>query len=135
MKHRVGMVASRGGAERNRGWRELGLWGWWAIAESGVRAKLIVAPLPCVDGMAGPSERVEDLAIEELVAKLVDEALAVPFSQGLPNAMNRLVTPSRARQARACCATNSSRNTSGSWPGGRGHGRLRSPHTRRSRRP
>ena len=46
------------------------LWRGWDIAEGRVRPDRIVVPAPCLDDDLGLLERVEDLAVEQLVPEL-----------------------------------------------------------------
>ena len=52
-----------------------------------MRPDRVVVPPPALDDDSGFSERLEDFAVEQLVAKARVEALDEPFSQGLPRSM------------------------------------------------
>src|ERR671910_952254 len=51
------------------------LWRGWDVAEGRVRPDRIVVPAPALDDDLGLLERIEDLAVEQLVAELRVEAL------------------------------------------------------------
>src|ERR671912_1193787 len=56
---------------------QYGLWRGWDIAEGRVRPDRIVVPAPCLDDDLGLLERVEDLAVEQLVPEFRVKALDV----------------------------------------------------------
>src|ERR671913_1171450 len=51
------------------------LWRGWDVAKGRVRPDRIVVPAPCLDDDLGLLERIEDLAVEQLVAELRVKAL------------------------------------------------------------
>src|SRR5215211_2391246 len=65
----------------SEGWYEH-LRGWRAIAERGMRAHRIVVPSPALDDDLRLAQRVEDLAIQQLVAQPGIERFHVPVLPG-----------------------------------------------------
>lgn len=63
--------------EQTDGTRQDGLRGWRDVAERAVRPDGIVVPTPVFDQDLRLLQRVEDLAVEQFIAQLAVEALAV----------------------------------------------------------
>jgi hypothetical protein len=67
---------------------------------------VVVAP-PCLDDDLGLGEAVEDLAVEQFVAKLRVEALTVAVLPRLPGSMTAVFAPTAAIHPRTALAMNS----------------------------
>ncbi len=59
--------------------RDDGLWRWWAVSQGAVRPDRVVVVAPFLDQDLGLAQGVEDLAVEEFIAKPGVETLATPI--------------------------------------------------------
>src|SRR5918997_846619 len=76
------LVHDRLGSHGLADWRgrpEDHLWRWRPVAQGRVRPAGVVVPPPTLDDDLGFGQRVEELAVEQLVAKLAVEAFAIPI--------------------------------------------------------
>src|SRR3546814_6911950 len=69
-------LVERSGTGR-RQWRRSCFWGWWSIAQAAVGADRVVVPTPGFDQHLCFGKGVENLAVEQFVAKRPIEAFVV----------------------------------------------------------
>ena len=67
---------------RPRVHRDDGFWRWGAVSQGAVRPDGVVVAAPFLDQDLGFTQGVEDLAVEEFIAKPGVEALAIPILPG-----------------------------------------------------
>src|SRR3546814_14837926 len=74
-------LVERSGTGR-RQWRRSCFWGWWSIAQAAVGADRVVVPTPGFDQHLCFGKGVENLAVEQFVAKRPIEAFVVAVLPG-----------------------------------------------------